>query len=101
MTPEGPRVAAPSSCGTEDSARSYHSPPPCLWHYGMEKRIWATEIPPGDAMHPIPPLRPSTKGRKVPSPGRNVEPALTHATHSRPPRATQKCRRVGGAEVLD
>lgn len=54
MTPEGPRVAAPSSCGTEDSARSYHSPPPCLWHYGMEKRIWATEIPPGDAMHPHP-----------------------------------------------
>lgn len=65
------------------------------------RESWLPKFPPVMRCTPTPPLRPSTNGRKVPSPGRNVEPALAHATHSRPPRATQKCRRVGGAEVLD
>lgn len=99
MTPEGPRVAAPSSCGTEDSVRSYHSPPPCLWHHGMEKRILATEIPPGDAMHHPPPLRPSTKGRKGPlaRPECRTSPDPSHPLQAAPGHSeVQKGGRGGG-----
>lgn len=58
---------------------------------GAGKRILATEIPP--VMYPSS-SAPSVD-RKVPSPGRNVEPASAHAAHALPGRATQNCGMMG------
>lgn len=58
---------------------------------GAGKRILATEIPP--VMYPS--SSASSGDRKVPSPGRNVEPASAHAAHALPGRATQNCGMMG------
>lgn len=100
MTPEGPHVTRPPVAGRRTQLVPITPPTPvfvALWN-GEENQGYRNS--PGDAMHPTPPLRPSTKGRKVPSPW-NVEPALAHATTLQAAPGHSSAEGWAGPRVLD